>query len=118
MLGGGILEELLDKTGVEKSEIDGLVLAGLTGTGAANPFWAQTTAERAWASMSVSASRFTPAAVRPRDASCGRLRRLIMGCAMSHSAVRRHSRARGQYGTTVTPIGRHLIAAPRFLPGS
>jgi hypothetical protein len=33
VLGGEILEELLDKTGVEKSEIDGLVLAGLTGTG-------------------------------------------------------------------------------------
>src|SRR5262249_61605407 len=45
VLSGDILEELLDKTGVEKSEIDGLVMAGLTGTGAANPFWAQTTAD-------------------------------------------------------------------------
>src|ERR1700685_3608529 len=45
VLGGEILEELLDKSGVEKSEIDGLVMAGLTGTGAANPFWAQTTAD-------------------------------------------------------------------------
>src|SRR5262249_62039656 len=45
VLAGEILEELLDKTGVEKSEIDGLVMAGLTGTGAANPFWAQTTAD-------------------------------------------------------------------------
>src|SRR5882757_8352145 len=45
VLSGEILEELLDKTGVEKNEIDGLVMAGLTGTGAANPFWAQTTAD-------------------------------------------------------------------------
>ena len=44
-LGGEILEALLDKTGIDKNEIDGLVLAGLTGTGAANPFWAQTTAD-------------------------------------------------------------------------
>src|SRR5262249_61542960 len=45
VLAGEILEELLDKTGVEKNEIDGLVMAGFTGTGAANPFWAQTTAD-------------------------------------------------------------------------
>src|SRR5262249_59955755 len=36
---------LLDKTGIGKNEIDGLVMAGLTGTGAGNPFWAQTTAD-------------------------------------------------------------------------
>ena len=34
VLAGEILEALLDKTGVEKDEIDGLVMAGLTGTGA------------------------------------------------------------------------------------
>ena len=45
VLAGEILEELIDNTGVEKNEIDGLVMAGLTGTGAANPFWAQTTAD-------------------------------------------------------------------------
>src|SRR5258707_14496429 len=45
VLSGEILEELLDKTGIEKNEIDGLVMAGLTGNGAANPFWAQTTAD-------------------------------------------------------------------------
>ena len=45
VLAGEILEEVLDKSGVEKDEIDGLVMAGLTGTGAANPFWAQTTAD-------------------------------------------------------------------------
>ena len=33
---GEMLEELLDKTGIEKNEIDGLVVAGMTGTGAAN----------------------------------------------------------------------------------
>ncbi len=42
---GEILESLLDKTGFEKNEIDGLVMAGLTGTGAASMFWAQTTAD-------------------------------------------------------------------------
>ena len=45
VLSGEILEDLLDKTGIDKNEIDGLVMAGLTGTGAANPFWAQTTAD-------------------------------------------------------------------------
>src|SRR3977135_2768711 len=45
VLAGEMLEQLLDKTGIDKSEIDGLVMAGLTGTGAANPFWAQTTAD-------------------------------------------------------------------------
>src|ERR1700751_1150427 len=45
VLAGEILEELLDKTGIDKNEVDGLVMAGLTGTGAGNPFWAQTTAD-------------------------------------------------------------------------
>jgi acetyl-CoA acetyltransferase len=44
-LDGEILEQLLDKTGVEKAEIDGLVLSGLTRVGAGNVFWAQTTAD-------------------------------------------------------------------------
>ncbi len=44
-LGGEILESLLDKTGLEKQEIDGLVVAGLSSTGAGNMFWAQTTAD-------------------------------------------------------------------------
>src|SRR5262249_32070245 len=33
VLSGEILEELLDKTGIDKNEIDGLVMAGLTRTG-------------------------------------------------------------------------------------
>src|SRR4029450_12549283 len=45
VLAGEMLEALLDQTGIEKNEIAGLVMAGLTGTGAANPFWAQTTAD-------------------------------------------------------------------------
>jgi acetyl-CoA acetyltransferase len=45
VLAGEILEALLDKTGFEKAEIDGLVMAGLSGTGAASMFWAQTTAD-------------------------------------------------------------------------
>src|SRR5438876_9812703 len=43
VLAGEMLEALLDETGTDKNEIDGLVMAGLTGTGAANPFWAETT---------------------------------------------------------------------------
>src|SRR5580693_1224214 len=45
VLGGEILESLLDKTGFEKKEIDALVMSGLTGTGGASMFWAQTTAD-------------------------------------------------------------------------
>lgn len=44
-LGAEILESLLDKSGFEKPEIDALVMAGLSMTGAGNVFWAQTTAD-------------------------------------------------------------------------
>ncbi|MEZ5709284.1 MAG: thiolase family protein [Blastomonas sp.] len=43
-LGADILEELLDKTGFEKGEIDGLILSSSM-TGAGNPFWSQATAD-------------------------------------------------------------------------
>ena len=46
VLSGEILEALLDKTGFDKAEIDGMLMAGLTGTGAANMFWAQSTADQ------------------------------------------------------------------------
>src|SRR5258708_21892137 len=45
VLMGEILEQLLDKSGFEKSEIDGLVMSGLTGTGGASMFWAQSTCD-------------------------------------------------------------------------
>jgi len=44
-IGAEILEELLNKTGMEKGEIDGLVLSSSI-TGAGNCFWAQTTADQ------------------------------------------------------------------------
>jgi acetyl-CoA acetyltransferase len=43
-LGAQILETLLDKTGFEKGEIDGLILSSSM-TGAGNCFWSQTTAD-------------------------------------------------------------------------
>ena len=42
---GEMLESLLDSTGLDKNEIDGLVVAGMTGTGAGNIFWPQTIAD-------------------------------------------------------------------------
>ena len=45
VLMGEILESLLDKTGFDKNEIDGLVMSGLTGTGGASMFWAQSIAD-------------------------------------------------------------------------
>ena len=45
VLAGEILESLLDKTGFEKAEIDGLVMSGLTGTGGASMFWSQSTCD-------------------------------------------------------------------------
>src|SRR5260370_20566240 len=45
VLGGEILESLLDKTGFEKKEVDALVMSGLTGTGGASMFWAQSTCD-------------------------------------------------------------------------
>ena len=44
-LGADILEELLNKTGIEKGEIDGLILSS-SQTGAGNCFWAQATADQ------------------------------------------------------------------------
>jgi acetyl-CoA acetyltransferase len=44
-LGAEVLQSLLDKTGFEKGEIDGLVLSGSM-TGCGNPFWSQTTADQ------------------------------------------------------------------------
>jgi acetyl-CoA acetyltransferase len=45
VLAGEILESLLDKTGFDKAEIDGLAMSGLTGTGGASMFWAQSTCD-------------------------------------------------------------------------
>src|SRR4029078_11020274 len=42
---GEMLESLLDSTGIDKKEIDSLVVAGMTGTGAGNIFWPQTIAD-------------------------------------------------------------------------
>lgn len=43
-LGAEVMETLLARTGVEKAEIDGLILSSSM-TGAGNPFWSQSTAE-------------------------------------------------------------------------
>lgn len=45
VLGAEVLEDLLNKTGMEKGEIDGLILSS-SQTGAGNCFWAQTTADQ------------------------------------------------------------------------
>jgi len=44
-LGAEVLEDLIRTTGVDKAEIDGLILSS-SQTGAGNPFWAQTTADQ------------------------------------------------------------------------
>src|SRR3569833_1070928 len=44
-LGAEILEKLLDKTGFEKREIDGLIVSASM-TGAGNPFWSQANADQ------------------------------------------------------------------------
>ena len=68
VLAGEILEELLDKTGVrERAKSTAWCMAGLTGTGAAIRS-GRRPRPTCWASMSASASRFTPAAARLRDA--------------------------------------------------
>ena len=43
-LGADILEQILDRSGFETGEIDGLILSASM-TGAGNPFWSQTTAD-------------------------------------------------------------------------
>lgn len=44
-LGAEVLEDLLKKTGMEKGEIDGLVLSS-SQTGAGNCFWSQATSDQ------------------------------------------------------------------------
>jgi acetyl-CoA acetyltransferase len=44
-LGAEVLESLLVKSGIEKGEIDGLILSSSM-TGAGNPFWSQSTADQ------------------------------------------------------------------------
>lgn len=41
-----VFESLLERTGIEKAEIDGLVMSGSTATGAGGMFWAQSTADQ------------------------------------------------------------------------
>lgn len=43
-LGAEVLESLIERTGIEKDEIDGLAISSSM-TGAGNPFWSQATAE-------------------------------------------------------------------------
>ena len=45
VLGAEILEDLLNKSGMEKGEVDGLILSS-SQTGAGNCFWSQTTADQ------------------------------------------------------------------------
>lgn len=45
VLGAEILEDLLEKTGMEKGEVDGLILSS-SQTGAGNCFWSQTTSDQ------------------------------------------------------------------------
>ena len=45
VLDAEVLESLLERSGFEKAEIDGLVMAGLSSTGAGDYFWPQTTAD-------------------------------------------------------------------------
>ena len=105
VLSGEILEALLDKTGIEKNEIDGLVMAGLTGTGAANRS-GRKPRPTCWASRSASASRSTPAAARRRAASPARLPRSITGCARSRSCLFADTHVLEDNGpTTATPTG-------------
>ena len=80
VLAGEILESLLDKTGFEKKEIDALVMSGLTGTGGASMFWAQSTCDMLgleWAS----ARRCIRAVARQLAPSRAPRRRSMPACA-------------------------------------
>jgi acetyl-CoA acetyltransferase len=46
VLSGEILESLLDKSGLEKADLDGFVISGSSPTGAGGMFWAQATADQ------------------------------------------------------------------------
>src|SRR5580692_7960657 len=80
VLGGEILESLLDKTGFEKKEIDALVMSGLTGTGGASR--CTPGVARPLAPSRVPRRRSTPACARWRCASS-----LTLTCASTTAAT-------------------------------
>ncbi len=102
VLAGEMLEALLDKTGIDKNEIDGLVMAGLTGTGAANPFWAQTTADVLGLEVGFCEQVHTGGC---SGAGCARRRRSITACARSRSSCSPIHTCWRTAPITATPIG-------------
>ena len=93
---GEILESLLDKTGFESKEIDGLVMSGLTGTGGASMFWAQSTCRHARPRsrlLRAGAHRRLLGGGRRRASRRGDRRRHVRGRGLH---VRRHPCARAQ----------------------
>lgn len=109
-LGADILEQILDRTGYEKGEIDGLCLSASM-TGASNPFWAQTTADQLGLELdfcqSVDIGGCSPSATVARAAaalSAGLCTTIL--CLFADTAVREsHLKLRSYSEDWAAPVG-------------
>ena len=72
-LGAEILDQLLERTGFEKGEIDGLILSS-SSTGAGNIFWSQTTADQLALELELLPDRRYRRQLAPRRAGPGERR--------------------------------------------
>lgn len=109
-LGAEVLDTLLSRTGVEKQEIDGLILSSSL-TGAANAFWSQMTAEYLGLELDFSQTLdiggCAPLGAIARAAAAidAGLATTILCLYADTPAAENNSRARGFHGEWLTPIG-------------
>jgi acetyl-CoA acetyltransferase len=109
-LGAEILETLLDKTGFEKGEVDGLILSGSM-TGAGNPFWSQTTADQLALEVdfcqTVDIGGCSPLGAIARAAAAidAGLARTVLCLFADTQAAENNQRMRSFHGEWATPFG-------------
>ena len=109
-IGAEILATLLDKTGFEKGEIDGLILSSSM-TGASNAFWSQTTADQLGLELDfcqtvdVGGSSPTGALARAAAALDAGLATTVFCLYADTQVAENNSRQRSFHGEWAAPLG-------------
>jgi acetyl-CoA acetyltransferase len=109
-IGAEILATLLDKTGFEKGEIDGLILSSSM-TGAGNAFWSQTTADQLGLELDfcqtvdVGGSSPTGALARAAAALDAGLATTVLCLYADTQVAENNSRQRSFHGEWAAPLG-------------
>jgi acetyl-CoA acetyltransferase len=109
-IGAEILATLLDKTGFEKGEIDGLILSSSM-TGASNAFWSQTTADQLGLELDfcqtvdVGGSSPTGALARAAAALDAGLATTVLCLYADTQVAENNSRQRSFHGEWAAPLG-------------